>query len=606
MSGVRPRGPDAGSPGGHRADAGSAGTDFGLVDSLIARNLRPQLAELVGIQTWRGGDRTEEQVAASVEEVRDRIAGWADAYAREHLERVSIVPLSWKSDVQKPGTGGTYQVFGLRIGSGTKRRVSVICHLDTVPPGSAAGWNPFVLKEERRAYVRGTDEAFYVGRGAIDDKGPAVVALNALLAAATWFDQRPGNPLADTTIELLLDTSEETDMSFPHYLEANPGLRPTLGVVFDAMWSVRAEKGIERPVFSLPLPAVAAPPTDGRLRLQRLSTSDGSSNQIADAATAVIGGDAKSLHALAQVVASLYGDCPFDDPHYRRAGLTVDGSRIDGNGELSLTTVVAGAQHGSAPEENRAGGANPLVSLANFMAYLVEEGRIVENERARMARFIAWAWGTKVFGEHHRDLLYRFDGVFVEGNGTTYAVTKISESGGADGPPAVVLEIDVRYAIPHNAPQWDGESEGLLGGSSIFGVSGDPRRPAVFPALLRRFEDWAAAHPAPQRAAAAIPAIRLVTSTADTPDIRIPDRNAAYLAVARAFERVTGSPPAPLAIGGGSDAKGQLELVAAGALFTRSLGPPINFHGIDEGAPVEDLKSDARVLYQLFLDQAGP
>lgn len=57
------------------------------------------------------------------------------------------------------------------------------------------------------------------------------------------------------------------------------------------------------------------------------------------------------------------------------------------------------------------------------------------------------------------------------------------------------------------------------------------------------------------------------------------------------------------AIGGGSDAHGNLKLIAAGSLFTKNLGPPINFHGINEGAPVNDLKNSAKILYRLFHDE---
>jgi len=66
---------------------------------------------------------------------------------------------------------------------------------------------------------------------------------------------------------------------------------------------------------------------------------------------------------------------------------------------------------------------------------------------------------------------------------------------------------------------------------------------------------------------------------------------------------VTGKPSPAFAIGGGTDAKGNTRLIAGGALFTNSMGPPINYHGFDEGAPVNDLKIGARIIYRLFVNE---
>lgn len=586
------------------ATAGAA-ADYSVVDGLIDAHLRDQLSEVVAVETWRGAGRSEAETAAALQQVYQKIVGWAEEYARRELDNVTIRSFAWPPE-DEAAADGKYRVYGLRIGDGEKRRISVISHLDTVPPGEAE-WAPFTLTDARRPYLGKRGQEFWVGRGALDDKGPALVGLNALLAAAEHFDRQAGDPLAETTLELLLDTSEETGMSFPHYLEANPQLEPTIGVVFDAMWCVRAEKGIERPIFTLAV--TTAPPADGSLYMKGLATSEGASNQIADSATLVIGGRKSDLHELARAADGLYLDGAgrvFDDPDYRRAHMVVDESRIDGDGELVMIATVAGAQHGSAPDENRDHGANPLVSLANFAAFLVEDGQLVENEVGRMARFVRWAWGTRVFGEHHPDLLYKFDEVFTEGNGTTYAVTKLGTvPGESGGPPKVQLEIDVRYAIPHHQKVWDGKHQGLLPGSSIFGKSDDRGRPAVFPTLLAEFESWLAGNSAPLPATGPIAAIEATTSTSFGPDIRIPEENEAYQVVSRAFEKVTGTRCTPLAIGGGTDAKGHLNLVAAGALFTEYLGPPVNFHGIGEGAPVHDLRTDARILYQLFVDQGG-
>lgn len=76
-----------------------------------------------------------------------------------------------------------------------------------------------------------------------------------------------------------------------------------------------------------------------------------------------------------------------------------------------------------------------------------------------------------------------------------------------------------------------------------------------------------------------------------------------FLKVTSAFKKVTGNDSPILAIGGGTDVKGHTELIAAGSLFTDSLGPPVNFHGINEGAPIIDMQQGARILYQIFLNE---
>ena len=128
------------------------------------------------------------------------------------------------------------------------------------------------------------------------------------------------------------------------------------------------------------------------------------------------------------------------------------------NGDVVLKTVVAGAQHGSAPDENRENGANPLVSLGVFLDGLADNGMLEQNHYSRMADFMTWAWGTRVFGENQRDLLYRYDPIFEEGNGTTYALSQLQgpSSGDDDDEGTITLAMDIRYAVGHHAKGWDG------------------------------------------------------------------------------------------------------------------------------------------------------
>ncbi|WP_187344871.1 M20/M25/M40 family metallo-hydrolase [Cystobacter ferrugineus] len=537
----------------------------------IDEQLFDDLSTFVAARTYRGVDQTEAETVANLQKIQEEVRLQVEQF-NEKQKVHKLVPFEWKKTIN----GREYWLFGVRVGSGS-RRVALSSHLDTVPPGTLEGWEPFKLVKEQRTYF-GREQEFYVGRGSIDDKGPALIAFNVLKAVARQYDG--DSKLNGVTLEVLFDTSEETDMAMPYYLEDKPEENPDLGVIFDAMWCIRAEKGGERPVFTLK--RGSAKPTG--VWIESLDTPKGPANQIPESATAVIRSDSpEALKSFAQQVASLYQSHGFDDPAYRRAELSVDTSGLADN-RLVLTTKVSGAQHGSAPDENREEGTNPLISLTNFLSAQVGT-HLARNEISEMSRFITWSWGTQVFGEHHPDLLRRNDEVFKEGNGTTYAVTRFYTN--PEGAPDIAarVEIDIRYALGHHSVAWDGKTEGLVGGKGTQSVFQD-----TFTKLLGQFP------------AEAGYTLEFQTRTVFPPDVRLPEGNA-FQRVSHAFEQVLGEQCPRWAIGGGTDAKGNTNLIAAGALFTDKMGPPINYHGINEGAPVEDLRKSADILYTLLTDE---
>ena len=533
------------------------------LEQMLAEQFVPETSRLVTLQTYRTDDpQSEQRVVENLASARDYLNGLAETFNRGQ-RTLKLEPFEWRGAA---GTTPTQWVFGFRLGNGPKK-IAILAHLDTVPPGNA-DWRPFEPRIETRDH-RGSPQPFLVGRGAVDDKGPAVLGFIVLRALANLYDNT--NALDGLSIELIFDTSEETDFSTAYYFQEVGA--PDFGIVFDAAWTVRAEKGIERPVFTLPLGA--APGTG--LFVETFDSAPGATNQIPDTVVARINGDSPAaLDQLAANVAALYQQYGFDDPQYRRAPLEV--SR-DANAVV-LTTKVLGAQHGSVPEQNRADGANPVVSLSNFLAHLVDDGTLVPNNVGRMLQFMAWGWGTTVFGEKHPDLLERHDEVFALGNGTTYALTRVTTSA-----QDVALRIDIRYALGHHGTAWDGQTEGLLSGGSIF--------PDAFGQLVDRFQ-----RDQPGQAIA-------VTSTnAAAPDVRNP-QSPLFQRISGAYQRAVGSPMPLAAIGGGTDAKGFVNLVAAGPLFSLAFGPPINYHGLGEGAPIEDLRLSARILYQIMLGEVA-
>lgn len=518
------------------------------------------LSALIRIPTFRDDSAdSEERMATNLGLIQDYLNARVAAFNLGQTT-LQIEPFEWREKID----GVTRWVFGFRLGSGAQK-FSILNHLDTVPPGNDS-WGPLDPHIETRAY-RGSKQPFIVGRGSIDNKGPSVLALTVLEAAAKHFDD--STAIDEWTFELAFDTAEETDFGFPFYLEAE-GV-PELGIVFDAFWSIRAEKGIERPIFRLPLGTISST----EMAITSLKTSAGAVNQIPDNTVARIEGEnVATLDDFAANVSALYQAYGFDDENYRRANLDVsrDGSAV------ILTTTVLGAQHGSAPAENRAEGANPLVSLANFLAGLVEDGMLYSNGYGRMTQFIAWGWGTQVFGEKHPTLLERSDDVFEEGNGTSYALTKLVVEGSS-----IALSMDIRYAQGHQSEAWDGVTDGELSGASVF--------PQTFTALVGEFN---ALHSDAQ--------LTFETVNALAPDIRDPESENFQL-ICSAYQDVIREPCPIIAVGGATDAHGIGNLIAAGALFTTDFGPPINFHGLDEGAPLVDFRLSAQILLQILLRQ---
>ncbi|GIS96070.1 MAG: hypothetical protein CM1200mP22_33070 [Dehalococcoidia bacterium] len=54
----------------------------------------------------------------------------------------------------------------------------------------------------------------------------------------------------------------------------------------------------------------------------------------------------------------------------------------------------------------------------------------------------------------------------------------------------------------------------------------------------------------------------------------------------------------------GEDGRQRPQYVDCGrGVIHRRTRSAINFHGINEGAPVKDLKNGARIIYRLFVDQ---
>ncbi len=534
-------------------------------------NFVDDTSALIEIETFRDDDANSEQrVNNNITAIQGYLNARVDNFNKQ-LKTVQIVPFEWKKTID----GRERLVFGFRLGEGPQK-FSMMTHMDTVPQG-AVDWSAFEPRIELKPFAGAdgsSEQEFLIGRGAIDDKGPGIIALNVLETAAKQFDNFAGKKLLEKwTMEVSFDTSEETGPTIPYYID-DVG-QPDLGIAYDIFWTIRAEKGIERPTFSFPINNPAGGSTGDSLWISEFSTPNGAVNQIAGIATARIeSSDSLALTNFADTVVSLYNNHVFDDPDYQRAPLDVE--VIDG--AVVLTTHVMGTQHGAAPEENRADGANPAVSLANFLADLVNDGSLYGNNGyASMVKFMQWGWGTHVFGEKHPAILQRSDDIFQAGNGTSYALTRVTHN--SDN---ITLAIDVRYAQGHHQTSWDGVTEGLLPGTSTFAD--------LLPSLVSQFNQ--------ENIGASL---SFNTEFLVAPDIRDP-QSKPFQAINKAFKEVMGTDSPYYAIGGGTDAKGYPNLIAAGALFSTDLGEPISYHGFNEGAPLSELRLSAQVLYKVLVN----
>lgn len=113
--------------------------------------------------------------------------------------------------------------------------LGILAHLDVVPEGDGWTFEPYRMLEK--------DGKIY-GRGVIDDKGPAILALYAMAAAKAIA------PTLKKGIRIILGTAEETgseDLDY-YFKQATP---PPFSFSPDASYPViNIEKGFHSPIFS--------------------------------------------------------------------------------------------------------------------------------------------------------------------------------------------------------------------------------------------------------------------------------------------------------------------------------------------------------------------
>ncbi len=117
--------------------------------------------------------------------------------------------------------------------------LAVLSHLDVVPAGDGWSSDPFTLT---------ADGEKLVGRGAIDDKGPAVAALFALRAV-----KELGIPLK-RGVRLIFGTNEENGSADLEYYRSKRALPPMVFTPDGEYPVINVEKGMLRVYFSAAVP----------------------------------------------------------------------------------------------------------------------------------------------------------------------------------------------------------------------------------------------------------------------------------------------------------------------------------------------------------------
>ncbi|MGI5857807.1 MAG: dipeptidase PepV [Tepidanaerobacteraceae bacterium] len=222
-------------------------------------------------------------------------------------------------------------------GEGDKM-IGILVHLDVVPEGSGWTYPP---------YGGEIHEGKIYGRGAIDDKGPAMAALFALKSL------KDAGIKLNKRVRVIFGTDEESGCEcMEYYLKHDEA--PTMGFSPDANYPIiNGEKGILTFSFNTSFPS-----SKGESGVKLLSLKGGHRpNMVPDYAEAHLLGDKKEI----QNVVNTIGD-------------TIPGDyEIEHDNGKTIIKSYGISAHGSTPEKG--------INAAMLLAKLVGEMKIVETQR---------------------------------------------------------------------------------------------------------------------------------------------------------------------------------------------------------------------------------
>lgn len=215
--------------------------------------------------------------------------------------------------------------------------IAVLCHLDVVPANGVWTYPPYVLT---------LADGKLIGRGTLDDKGPAIATLYALKIISDC------NFKLKHRIRLIFGTDEESgSQCMEKYISLEK--MPICGFSPDADFPiVNAEKGqINTRIVLLPNNRKIK---DGLLCLERFY-SGGTANMVAEKAEALINGEHKQLSILSEQFIE-----------YCKINSISGEISLDKSGESLVISVQGITAHGMEPEK----GIHAGLELAHFMRNL--------------------------------------------------------------------------------------------------------------------------------------------------------------------------------------------------------------------------------------------
>lgn len=225
------------------------------------------------------------------------------------------------------------QVGWCEYGQG-EEMVAVLCHLDVVPEGD--GWS--VPPYEGRIL-----NGRIYGRGAMDDKGPAMAALYAMDALRA--SQAPLN----RRIRLIFGLNEETGSADIKYYLQHGGETPVMGITPDGEYPViNGEKGLVSQTFTCSLSQ------KGEIRLEELQGGQ-SHNIVPDQARARLSCPRETAERIAARRAEKVS-----------CSLTQNGVLVEASGVSA---------HGGSPQE----GENAVGRLLLFLKELPLQGQLAQT-----------------------------------------------------------------------------------------------------------------------------------------------------------------------------------------------------------------------------------
>lgn len=312
------------------------------------------------------------------------------------------------------------------LGQGAET-LGILAHLDVVPEGVDWDYDPYGAE---------IADGKIFGRGAIDDKGPAVAALYAMKAL-----KDAGAPM-HRKVRIIFGTDEESGWGcMKHYFSKMPA--PDMGFTPDADFpAIHGEKGIL--IFDLVKPLKEKWSGDG---MKLLSINGGNRpNMVPDSCEAVLA-DAAELKALAEA-------------YSQEAGVKLE---VMEGPEGTRVKVHGISAHGSLPEK----GVNAVSHMMQFLGRLP----LAHGEMRDLVAVYCHRIGLEYYGEHI--------GCGFEDADSGKLIFNVGVI--QTGDEAVTVTVNIRYPITlTDATVYDGIRKALAG-TGIELVHHEHMKPIYFP-----------------------------------------------------------------------------------------------------------------------------